>query len=87
VTVDVQETGGDARKRQLILQVDDDGAGMLDQEIQAAFQRGVRLDEQRPGSGLGLSIAAEMAGLYQGSIQASASKLGGLRMTLVLPAA
>jgi len=83
VTVDVQKTGQD--KRQLILHVDDDGAGLPDQEIQAAFHRGVRLDEQRPGSGLGLSIAAEMAGLYQGSIHASASPLGGLRMTLVLP--
>jgi len=34
-----------------------------------------------------LSIVAEMAALYQGSIQTSPSPLGGLRMCLTLPAA
>jgi len=69
------------------LTVDDDGPGLSEPEVALAFTRGVRLDERQPGAGLGLSIVAEMAELYQGRIQAGPSPLGGLRMRLTLPAA
>lgn len=82
VTVSV-ETGSGS----LTLHVDDDGPGLAPGDVEAAFRRGVRLDEQQPGSGLGLHIVAEMAELYQGGIDAGVSPLGGLRMTLRLPAA
>lgn len=82
VHVDVQ-----AREGELTLFIDDDGPGLAPDERETVFQRGVRLDEQKPGSGLGLHIVAEMADLYQGSIRADASQLGGLRMILRLPAA
>jgi len=72
---------------QVTLDVDDDGPGLSAPDVARAFERGVRLDERQPGAGLGLSIVAEMAALYQGSIEASASPLGGLRMRLRLPAA
>lgn len=82
VIVSVQERPG-----LVTLHVDDDGPGLAAGDIEAAFQRGVRLDERKPGSGLGLSIVAEIAGLYQGDVQASVAPQGGLRMTLSLPAA
>lgn len=72
---------------QITLHVDDDGPGLAADDIEAAFQRGVRLDERQPGSGLGLHIVAEIASLYQGGIRAGVSPLGGLRMSLTLPAA
>ena len=36
----------------------------------AAMRRGRRLDETRPGSGLGLSIVVDLAAVYGGSLQA-----------------
>jgi signal transduction histidine kinase len=49
--------------------------------------RGKRLDETKPGSGLGLSIVTDLVQLYQGRLQLSPSPLGGLRATVDLPAA
>jgi signal transduction histidine kinase len=50
-------------------------------------RRGQRLDETKPGSGLGLSIVSELARLYGGSLTLGTAPLGGLRVELVLPAA
>ena len=42
--------------------VDDDGRGLSPSEREQVAQRGRRLDETKPGSGLGLSIVVELAG-------------------------
>ena len=82
VAVDVQREG-----EQLCFTVDDDGPGIPAEQRERMFERGVQLDERRPGSGLGLDIVRELAHSYGGSVQAQASPLGGLRMRLWLPAA
>jgi signal transduction histidine kinase len=51
------------------------------------LQRGERLDESAPGSGLGLSIVDELARAYGGAIRLGESRLGGLRVELTLPRA
>ncbi len=71
----------------LLLQVDDDGPGLSDAERIEARQRGKRLDETKPGSGLGLSIVTELTGLYKGQFELKRSPLGGLQARLRLPAA
>ncbi len=71
----------------LLLQVDDDGPGLSDTERIEARQRGKRLDETKPGSGLGLSIVTELTGLYKGQFELERSPLGGLQARLRLPAA
>jgi signal transduction histidine kinase len=50
-------------------------------------KRGQRLDESKPGSGLGLSIVADLAHLYKGHFELEPSPEGGLRAKLELPAA
>jgi hypothetical protein len=45
------------------------------------------LDETKPGSGLGLSIVADLAHLYKGRFDLEPSPQGGLRARLNLPAA
>ena len=70
----------------LELTVDDDGPGLNAEQRTLAFERGVRLDEQRPGSGLGLDIVRDLAQTYGGDVTALASPLGGLRVRLRLPA-
>jgi signal transduction histidine kinase len=71
----------------LTIHVDDDGAGLDEQARTLVLKRGERLDQTRPGSGLGLSIVKEMAELYGGSFVLQTAPLGGLRATLSLPAA
>ncbi|MCP8937732.1 sensor histidine kinase [Alsobacter sp. SYSU M60028] len=66
--------------------VDDDGPGLPGDVRDEMLRRGVRLDESKPGSGLGLSIVADLAGLYGGRLTLDDSPLGGLRASLVLPA-
>jgi signal transduction histidine kinase len=70
----------------LVLTVDDDGPGLAEEARKEATKRGRRLDETRPGSGLGLSIVVDLAALYGGSFHLDDSPLGGLRARLVLPA-
>jgi signal transduction histidine kinase len=69
----------------LIAEIDDDGPGLERSARAAAIERGKRLDESRPGSGLGLSIVADLAAIYGGSLQLDESPLGGLRAILRLP--
>ncbi len=67
--------------------VDDDGPGLTEDERARAVKRGQRLDETKPGSGLGLSIVADLAHLYKGRFALEPSPRGGVRARLELPAA
>jgi signal transduction histidine kinase len=66
--------------------IDDDGPGLNPAQRDQVARRGRRLDESKPGSGLGLSIVLELAALYGGSLQLGNAPIGGLRVELVLPA-
>jgi signal transduction histidine kinase len=66
--------------------VDDDGRGLSAAERAQVSRRGQRLDESKPGSGLGLSIVVDLASLYGGSLTLGDAPSGGLRAELLLPA-
>ena len=75
---------------QLTLIVEDDGPGLTPERPEtydAVIKRGTRLDETVPGSGLGLSIVAELTENYRGAFHLERSSLGGLKVALTLPAA
>jgi signal transduction histidine kinase len=78
------DAAGSSRLR---IVVDDDGVGLSAVDREAAGKRGQRLDETKPGSGLGLSIVTELATLYGGTLTLGAAPAGGLRAELTLPAA
>ncbi len=65
--------------------VDDDGRGLSADERAKVSRRGQRLDESKPGSGLGLSIVTDLAALYGGNLSLGNAPIGGLRAELVLP--
>ena len=65
--------------------VDDDGRGLSAAERAQVSRRGQRLDESKPGSGLGLSIVTDLAALYGGNLSLGNAPIGGLRAELVLP--
>lgn len=66
--------------------VGDDGPGLPPDKRKEPPVRGRRLDETKPGSGLGLSIVSETAAMYGGGLSLDQSKLGGLAVRLRLPA-
>ena len=68
------------------LQVADDGAGVADDTLTDLGTRGLRLDEQTPGHGLGLAIVADIVDRYSGQITFSRSPAGGLNVLVVIPA-
>lgn len=83
VAVKVKEEGGSPPF--LLIFVGDDGPGLTADKRAKAMQRGQRLDEKKPGSGLGLSIVADLADLYEGGLHLVESELGGLQAELRLP--
>lgn len=72
---------------QMVVVVEDDGPGLPEEQREAALQRGMRMDETTPGSGLGLSIVVELTRAYGGKITLADSDMGGLRVLLELPTA
>jgi signal transduction histidine kinase len=86
VTTDYVAPAGTGAGR-LALFVDDDGPGLTEAEMEEVTKRGRRLDESKPGSGLGLSIVTDLVALYRGKFRLSRSPLGGLRAEVTLPAA
>jgi signal transduction histidine kinase len=71
----------------LSLVIDDDGPGLPPDRRAEVVQRGARLDETAPGSGLGLSIVDELVRAYGGTLRLGDSSLGGLSVQLELPRA
>jgi signal transduction histidine kinase len=70
----------------LRLIIDDDGPGLTAEEIEEVGRRGLRLDETKPGSGLGLSIVTDLVAMYHGGFRLDRSPSGGLRAEIELPA-
>jgi len=70
----------------LVIFVEDDGEGIPEEQHHYVLKRGRRLDEEIPGSGLGLDIVRDIAELYRGSLELDHSALGGLVAHLNLPA-
>jgi len=87
VRVDVAREGEGEEDAMLRIFIDDDGPGLSEEQRSEATRRGRRLDESKPGSGLGLSIVTDLAAIYGGTFAMHRSPLGGLRAELRLPAA
>jgi len=84
VRVSATENASEPKLFDLI--VEDDGPGMTPKQCELALKRGARIDESKPGSGLGLSIVREIASEYRGVLTLDRSPMGGLRATVRLPA-
>ncbi len=87
VKVEALPAGAAAAGRTFQLIIEDDGPGLPEEFRRDAVKRGRRLDEKVPGSGLGLSIVAELSHLYRGTLKLEQAASGGLRACLTLPAA
>ena len=83
----VRITAGANGLGQMVAVIEDDGPGLAVDQRETVLKRGARLDEDAPGSGLGLSIVEDLTRAYGGRLTLAASDMGGLKVVLELPAA
>ena len=88
VTLSVQNGSRDGKTdtRRLLIRVEDDGPGLTPEQRARIGKRGLRLDETKPGSGLGLSIVTDLVQSYRGTLSLGQAAKGGLSVSLDLPA-
>lgn len=77
----------DKAASEMALTISDDGPGIPDGFREAVVERGRRLDEATEGTGIGLAIVKDIADAYGLSTRFTTSELGGLRVSVTLPAA
>lgn len=89
VTIDPEEAvPKGAEGSACVIWIEDDGAGIPEDQRAATFERGARLDTDKPGTGLGLAIVRDVVEIYGGSVRLDESEdLGGLLVELRLPRA
>mgnify|MGYP001114418553 FL=1 len=83
----VRVSAGPSGLGQMVVVVEDDGPGLPADRRAEVLKRGARLDEDAPGSGLGLSIVDDLTRAYGGRLTLADSDMGGLKAVLELPAA
>ncbi|MFC0220372.1 sensor histidine kinase [Pseudochelatococcus lubricantis] len=74
-------TGKDAQS----ISVEDDGPGLQDPERATAALRGVKLDINGPGAGLGLAIVQDIANAYNAELKLGSAEPGGLAAEIWIP--
>jgi len=79
----------DESNKEITITIEDNGPGIPKKDYEKALRPFQRLDSSRnqniAGSGLGLSISQEIMNSIGGNIKLSKSKLGGLKVIIVLP--
>ncbi len=76
-------TGRDAHR----MSVEDDGPGLQNFEKSTAALRGIKLDTNGPGAGLGLAIVQDIASAYNAELRLGSAELGGLAAEIWIPLA
>ena len=70
----------------LWISIEDDGPGVPEDRLALVSMRGIRLDETKIGSGLGLSICKDIVDQYKGTITfGNSSDLGGFSVHIEIP--
>ena len=76
-------------KKNLVIDIEDDGPGIPESEYEQIFRPFYRVDEARArqtgGTGLGLAIVLNAVQQHKGTVVASKASIGGLRVEIVLP--
>lgn len=80
---EISVSGEGARNTCII--IEDDGPGVSPDQLARLGQRGMRLDESIDGSGLGLSIAADILEAFGGDMKFRVREPHGLQVVIALP--
>jgi signal transduction histidine kinase len=73
------------REGEVMIEVADSGAGIPDDQQERIFEAGVRLDLDRPGSGLGLAVVRGIADAHGASVRVHSAPGQGTTFTLAFP--
>lgn len=71
------EASDGVNRKKLLLRIDDDGPGIPMEMVSQVMQRGHRVDSEKPGHGIGLSIVQDIVKLYGGTLEMDSSLWGG----------
>jgi two-component system sensor histidine kinase PhoQ len=74
------------QQQRVMFRISDDGPGVPDEKVQLILQRGGRIDQAVPGTGIGLTVAHEIIQTYQGQLHIERGPLGGADFCFDLPA-
>jgi len=72
------------KKDQTTISIEDDGAGIDENNRQKIMQRGFRADSSTPGHGIGLAIVQDILAMYHSELEISQSELGGAKICFKL---
>ena len=84
ISVD-QVPAAQANEAGIVITIEDDGPGIPNAMREDVLSRGLRLDTQVAGQGIGLAVAKELVTLYDGRLSISDSELGGAKVALYFP--
>jgi len=71
----------------IVVEVSDEGDGIPAADLERMFEPGVRLTNDRPGSGLGLAVVRTIARAHGGEVEVESTPGQGATFRLVLPGA
>lgn len=77
---------GSHSERWLLIVIEDDGAGIPENQRTTILQRGQRADSYQPGQGIGLAVVIDILDSYGAELDIGASVLGGARFSIRWPA-
>ncbi len=69
---------------QIKIHIQDNGPGIKDEQKQEILKRGVRMDSQTPGHGIGLAIVQDILAAYDYELEISQRNTGGACFTLII---
>lgn len=87
-TVNVTVTKNPRKNRRnysLLIQIDDDGAGIPVGKLNEILKRGIRADENIHGHGIGMTVVYDLIGMLGGKLEGSSSPTGGMSWRVYLP--
>jgi signal transduction histidine kinase len=85
ITITLTTITGEETKQGFCVTIRDDGPGIVPDQLDRIINRGLKLDESRAGSGLGLSIVNELVEAYHGEIDFESSAGTGLSVRVLIP--
>lgn len=79
-------TGRHLDQSEMLLEIEDNGTGLNDDEVEKLLNRGTRLDQVHEGQGIGLAVVADIVRTYNIDMNFGRSELGGLKVGLTFQA-
>ena len=70
--------------KSLLLEINDDGAGIAESQRNFVLQRGARADTVKSGQGIGLAVVVDIVSAYGGELKIERSEWGGASIKLRL---